>query len=679
MKKIIYIFLCSIIFTSCNQRDKSKTVENPKKTIDTLLSKSYNSKLDKNTRLVYADSLFNILNNEVNDSSTRYYYLKLSNRYFNLNESEKYVETSRRLQKLALESKDTLAIAKSLQYIGDYHYEQFNKDSAYYYYSKAEKTYGQLKNDENIDRLKLYKANILFYEKDFSGCENAIIAILKTAKKKTDTRLVYDCYITLGNALDGLNNSESALEYYNKAFTLTNELKNDSQYDLLKVQTYNYIGKTYQKQQKHKIAIDYFNKALNELKVKNTKNLSYANLINNLAYSEFKTGNQVAFKLFIEAYKIRVSLNNIPGIISSKINLAEYYLDQKDTLKAFKNGYQARNEARQNKIFEDELKALELLTQIDPKNDSFYNNRFIKLTDSLQNNERAIRNKFARIEFETDEITNQKKDIEVEKDRISFQRWIILGFGLFSISIMGLLYLTKMQHSRNKVLQFEQQQQKANEEIYQLLLEQQIKIDEARQKEKKRISQELHDGIMNKLTSTRLNLFILSKKNDEETIAKCLKHIDNIQNIEKEIRSISHNLANDVFKDKDSFKIMIESLFEVQNETSKTEFVLEMSEFINWEVVDNKTKINIYRIFQETMQNANKYANAKKCTAIIILNSDNYIEIDIVDNGVGFDLKKEKAGIGLKNIFSRVNSIGGKITIESELGKGTYINLIIPV
>jgi signal transduction histidine kinase len=296
----------------------------------------------------------------------------------------------------------------------------------------------------------------------------------------------------------------------------------------------------------------------------------------------------------------------------------------------------------------------------------------------LQNNERAVRNKFARIEFETDEIISQKNTIEAEKNKISVQRWVILGFSLIGILVLALLYLTKMQHAKNKELKYEKQQQIANEEIYQLMLDQQSNIDEGRKKEKKRISQELHDGVMSRLTSTRLNLFVLSKKTDPETIQKCLMHIADIQNIEKEIRSISHDLAQDKFIGKDSFKIIIESLFDSQKSISTTAFDLKIDKSINWELVESATKMHIYRICQEAIQNIHKYANAKKCK-VTFENSDNQLQIKIKDDGVGFDSEKSASGIGIKNMNSRIESINGKINIESKIGKGTLLNLEIPI
>lgn len=662
---------------SCDQKEKNNFSKNDDSKISILLSKSYNLKYTKKECLKYSDELYKILKTRKNDLITREYFLKLSDRYFNLSEQDKNIIVCRDVLKMCIESKDSINMAKTLGYIGDYHFYKFTNDSAYFYYSKAEKTYSKLKDKKNIDQLKYYKANILSYEKDFIGCETAIIDILKTIHNKNDIRLIYDCNISLGNAQEGLNNNEKALEYYSKASQIVLKLKKDPQYLILQGQTSNYIGKIYQKLGNFTLAIQYFNQGLEFDDFKKTMPFLYANLINNLGYSNFKLGNKIAKSQLDEAFLIRDSIKDIPGIVFSKINLSEFYLSQKDTTKAFILCSDAKTTAHENRIFEDELKSLQLLTKIDSKNDSQYNKRYIKLTDSLQNNERATRNKFARIEFETDEIISEKNVIEAEKNQISFQRWIILGFGLFVIAIFGLLYLTKLQHSKNKELQFEKNQQEANEEIYQLMLEQQTKIDEGRQKEQKRISQELHDGVMSRLTSTRLNLFILSKRNDEETIKKCLKHIDDIQNIEKEIRNISHNLSQDILTGKDSFEMIIVSLLESQKQINETEFEVEIDSSINWEKIDSATKMNIYRISQEALQNIRKYAKAKN-GVLKIKQIKSVLKIEISDNGIGFNPKKEKSGIGLKNMANRIASLNGEIKIESKPDFGTVILMSIP-
>jgi signal transduction histidine kinase len=678
LKKIVFTIGFFILLAACTKKQNTKQLFPNKENVDTLLSRAYNFKTPKKERLTFAKQADSILKNKSNDSLTRSYYFKLSDCYYNLDENQKNLEVTKIVYRMSQTSNDTISIAKALSYIGDYHDSKFDNDSAYYYYTKAEKTYLSYHSKQDVSRLRYNKALILFYEKDFLGCEIAIIEVLKMAKQKKDNRLVYDCYIMLAKSLNGLNDSPKALEYYNKAFDMTSQLKTDSQYLILKAQTYNYIGNVYEKQGNHKQAIAYFKKGLAFDDFKETLPFMYANLINNMAYSKFKIGDKTALAQLNEALQIRNDLKDTPGLVLSKINLSEYHLGQKEYVKAYDYANEARLEAHDNKIYEDELKALQLLARIDPRNESFYDDRFIKLTDSLQNNERATRNKYARIEFETEEITTQKNDIEAEKNRISQQRWIILGFSLFLILVAILSYITKMQHAKNKELQFEKDQQKANEEIYQLMLDQQTKIEEGRQKEKKRISQELHDGVMSKLTSTRLNLFVLSRKTDEETIKKCLTHIEGIQNIEKEIRSISHDLAQDIFSAQDSFKTIVSELFEQQKTNSGVGSTLEIDDKINWDSIESTTKMHLYRIFQESLQNIYKYAKATNIAASIAL-YNNSINIDITDDGVGFDVKKLKEGIGLKNMNSRVKVLQGTIDIESQIGKGTHINLIIPI
>ena len=88
--------------------------------------------------------------------------------------------------------------------------------------------------------------------------------------------------------------------------------------------------------------------------------------------------------------------------------------------------------------------------------------------------------------------------------------------------------------------------------------------------------------------------------------------------------------------------------------------------------------MHLYRIFQESLQNIHKYANAKNIDATIT-KRDNQIYVVIKDDGVGFDVKKTREGIGLKNMQSRIRTVQGNIEVQSSKGKGTQINLVIPL
>lgn len=674
MKNLFCGILFFLVFVSCKE-EKDRELVYSEDYVESLFSNAYDVKIPRKERLKSINQAYYILQDRENDSLKRALYFQLAGGFYNLEKYDKYFEVCKEVNTMSIEKNDTISISKSLNFLGNYYYIHFRNDSAYYYYTKAEKMYQHNKQEgATTDRIGLYKANILFYEKDFSGAETAVVKILKSAIKGSDTRLVYDCYITLGLSLEGLNQNDQALVYYNKAFELIEKMRTDPQYASLKAQTYNYIGKIYQKINDHSKAINYFNEAL---RFETEKTLLYANLMNNIGYSNFILENNNSLYYLNEAFQIRDSLQNIPGLVSSNINLSRYYLAQKDSATALQYCLSAKKKAHENKIFEDELIALKLLSKITPNKSLEYTKQYINLNDSLQNIERATRNKFARIEFETDEILNEKNTIEAEKEKISSQRWLILFSSIIAIVILVLIYITRMQHAKNKELQLERKQQEANEEIYRLMLAQQSVINEARQGEKKRISQELHDGVMSKLTSTRLNLFILSKKQDPETIQKCLKHIDGIQEIEKEIRNISHDLNKDALLEKDSFQAIVGNLFEEYKNTTGLAYQIEMDEKINWKKIDNTIKIHLYRIFQEALQNIYKYASATE-VILDVVKADESILIEINDNGQGFDVAKMREGIGLKNMQSRIKTINGNFTIESVIGKGTSIKITIP-
>ena len=207
------------------------------------------------------------------------------------------------------------------------------------------------------------------------------------------------------------------------------------------------------------------------------------------------------------------------------------------------------------------------------------------------------------------------------------------------------------------------------------MIEQQVKIDEARNSEKKRIARELHDGVMNKLASTRLNLFVLNKRTDEETIQKCLPHINEIQNIEKEVRSIAHELTAESYSNNNFKNILVEFL-EKQKPLTASNLQYNIDENIPWETIDTKIKMNLYRILQEALFNTNKYAAAENITVEFILN-DSSLLVNISDDGKGFDTYKKKKGIGIKNMQERADDINAEFKITSAHNKGTQISLVL--
>jgi signal transduction histidine kinase len=295
------------------------------------------------------------------------------------------------------------------------------------------------------------------------------------------------------------------------------------------------------------------------------------------------------------------------------------------------------------------------------------------LNDSLVKAQRNNRNKFARIEYETSVVEEENKILNVKITTI-----ITVSVLLCLLLIAIIIY----RYIKSKKLEIVMllKQQEAEEEVFKLLKENQIKMNLAKVSEQNRISRELHDGVLNKLYGTRLQLGILNESDTDEVKAKRLTYVDLLQEIEKEIRDISHDLHSDIFNGAFNFNSLLNNLINVQNELKVTHFSIEIDSTLAWENITGLVKITIYRIIQEAIQNVIKYAEAKECR-IEITNIDNKeLQLTIEDNGVGFDItKKDITGIGLKNMNDRAKTLSSKLFLKSDLGKGTKIEVAFKI
>jgi signal transduction histidine kinase len=227
-------------------------------------------------------------------------------------------------------------------------------------------------------------------------------------------------------------------------------------------------------------------------------------------------------------------------------------------------------------------------------------------------------------------------------------------------------------------LLLKQEQQKANEEIYQLMIDQQQKIEEGKSVEKQRISLELHDNVMGNLSGIRAvlwsELFHQGLADKEPFVAL----LDEIQKIEKDVRNIAHNLNTNIFSGNSSFVEVVNELITKIENHSSIEFTIDANETVKWDGINSTIKINLYRIIQEALHNIEKYATAKN-VSIAIVQNENTLAIEIADDGKGFDTNKTNDGIGIKNMKTRMASLNGKIVIESKINSGTKINLTVPI
>ena len=671
LKKSLLLFFIMLVFVSCEQKETLTIEHLNDENLVFYFEKANDESLDFKNRHNSADSIKKIISQETNDSINRKNYFKLANRYFNMNAMDEYRETTKTIIQNSQKANDSVSLGKAYSYLGDYYGSTFESEQAYKNYFYAEKIYINLKDDPKIAKTLLNKSVIQFNEKDYVGSEKSAIKALQILKKTNNDELTYEANNVLGVIYHELSEFDKSVEFHNSALDILKKKNVPFEYQATAT-SLNNIGAAYQKSKNYKEAIIFYEESLKSQNILKDKPLLYAALLDNIAYSKFKLKKLAGLpQLFYDALKIRDSLKVYPAIAGSKLNLSEFYEYQKNIPLSQKYAKEAYALAKEKKLSNEELLSLKQLSKIDPQNSSGYSKEYIHINDSLQLAERQIRNKLARIEFETDELIEQK-------DKLVEQRQSLIYFG-FALLVVGVfIYVIRIQASKNRELLLIRDQQLANEEIYQLMLTQQEKVEKVRQLEKIKIGQELHDGVLGKLFGTRMSLDGLNSSQEKEDILQRTSLIDQLKDLEQEIREISHDLNSEKTAIFNNFVVMVSNFIENQKEVYGTAMNFEQDKKIDWNTVDNFIKINLYRVMQESFQNINKYAQASKITILFYLKND-AIELQIQDNGNGFDVMKKKKGIGLQNMTSRMNSLGGTMQIESKTGNGTKIVFQVPL
>lgn len=662
--KIICLILV-LLFFSCKKTELTSSK------IKTTLSFD-NNHLESKKKEKYLDSIFNVLQVQENDSVIRNFYFKLSTEYYYNNNLKKSLNVSLLVLALSEEVNDKEGMAKAFYYIGD-SYGSVKKDSAYFYYLQAEKLYYKLSDYDNMARMLFNKAYVLFYDGNYTECEVEISKALHYLKESKDQRLCYSCNTLMGTCLEKLVNYDKALWYHQQAL---NNLERMKVTGIDKEEENNYyIASSINICNLYDLKGEY-SKSITKLQGLLSKNLEekwprlYANVLSNLAYSKMKNGDyRNVYAMFSKSLETLKHNGNESDVLYKKIHIGEYFLTQKDTFRAIEILKEANILATRIKNSNEILTSLKLLYTLDKNNSFYYANEYINLSDSINIVQKNAHNKYARIEYETSRIEDENKILTKKNFYI-----LIISFAL--VFLLLIIVILRYSKYKNKELQFLKKQKSANEEIYLLLMEQHEKINNAKENEKSKIAKELHDGIMNRIYGVRMNLGFFNSKIENEIIEKRKEYIFELQNIENEIRTISHDLSRNSFLDGNDFNILLSTLVENQNVTGNTQFTYLTDENLEWSTIQNVYKINLYRIIQEAILNVNKYADALNCEVKIQFEKNGLLKMSIIDNGQGFDIKSKKEGIGLSNMRERANSIKGYFNIESEIGKGTKIEVI---
>jgi|GEM_PF-2535881 len=238
-----------------------------------------------------------------------------------------------------------------------------------------------------------------------------------------------------------------------------------------------------------------------------------------------------------------------------------------------------------------------------------------------------------------------------------------------ALSIIGFLwYQNRMR--RNSLLLAEAKQEQQIIAMRSLL--------EGQEQERSRIARDLHDGLGNLLSSIKANMSSLYIEFDDSGTRRVYdKASDMIDEACTEVRKMAHEMMPQALK-----KVgLTNALNDLVNRMNFSHpFHTEFNVYGKEQELGDQFNIMIYRIIQECYNNIVKYAQASEVLLQLTF-SDEWLNVTIEDNGVGFDPKRIDAnkGMGLKSIDFRAHFMGGDYEIDSRPGEGTMVTINVPI
>ncbi|WP_318345485.1 sensor histidine kinase [Flagellimonas baculiformis] len=205
-------------------------------------------------------------------------------------------------------------------------------------------------------------------------------------------------------------------------------------------------------------------------------------------------------------------------------------------------------------------------------------------------------------------------------------------------------------------------------------------IVESQEEERKRIAKDIHDGIGQMLTALRFNIESINLTNKEKTKEK-IEYLKNLtSDLIKGVRTATFNLTPPELGDHGVFPALQKMTSELGKLTGKNIlFENKAEENIRF---DSLAETNIYRVTQEAVNNAIKYADANYILVTINL-TDNLLSVVIDDDGKGFDpsilaeppSNSSDGGMGVFFMKERISYINGRLFISSTPGEGTRVTI----
>jgi signal transduction histidine kinase len=591
------------------------------------------------------------------------------NKFSNNSQSIKYAKIA---LDIALQTDSINHLVDAYKWIGKA-YQQNQKDSSYYYYNLALNIADSMHLREQKVHIFYNLASLYSAAYNYKMAMPLLDSSIRLAESVKNHDGIANAYLLLGIIKYNIHDFENAKLMFDSALKVaqSNSMYKQMGVAIANLARYPYLKDTLKSLAEKRFVVDTVkyvamsNQALFYLNKVNGVEEEKASIYNNLGYISFKPDTA----LYYYKLALNLALNaNLPKVLFGTYNNMAYsYIDKKDL-------QQAESCLRDKAIpLAQQIKDYDWLASLydtyadvcqqkgDYKKGLEFQKKAMKArkADNELKGSDQVRLLAALLEFNKKElkIKSDEKELLVKENRLKLITiWLVIAVLLIAASVFTTFILQQRNRAR-----FQKEQIGSAKRI--------IEMEET---EKGRTARELHDltgQLVLGISGTIENIDFPDQEIKQQLTTR-------IKELGTSIRQISHRM-NRAMIEHFTFSEMISGLCEDVQKLSKMMINLDMSD--DFPDIPNELVLHFYRITQELLTNAGKYARESQ-VKIRVFAENGKLTLIYSDDGPGFNLgEKSKPSMGILNIFERAKLVGGMANLTSAPGKGTSWEITFPI
>ena len=545
-----------------------------------------------------------------------------------------------------------LGHAEALKIIGVYYYFKGELDSAQVFYQRALNIV-QKKNKPLRAKLLMNMGAVFEETGRYAKAYQYLIESYAISHEVKDSALISAAANNLANVLSSLNRLKESIPYFDTAIAYSkaqsvfycNALSS-------KATTFRSLGDSL-------AALEFFKEALSCLanfpeqeRILANVSFNYANLL--VVLKQYHLAREFYDKARFLFEKLQLKENQL-SLTNAMANLEWYEGNYRKAFELYQLAYKEAGRLPDFRL--TLLRNLEMVSVM--LQDTIGAYKYIKmayvLNDSLLG--QGVQNRIDSIAhaFEIERIQNAAEiaRLEMENDKMKLNKrlaWSVAGLVLLILSLFWFVY-----DSRIQKMALKRSLQDKKMAVMQAL-------SDGETLERKRLSEELHDGLGSSIGALHLNL---SKSGANDS------HLQSLENLMQETRRI----AQDIMPFSNYNIPLVQAIEKMVLRHSQNQLKIT---FHNHLSVQSTSVLmydhQLYRIVQELIRNTEKHAKASEAHLSIWTEGLDWM-LEYEDNGLGFELKTVSSGLGLMNIKNRIERLNGVYSIETQAGKGFRISI----